>query len=69
MLKENDLQTHLLNIKLDKEIQDFKPTSEKKEKRNISTKKSETINTLDNNNYFLDYRNKSNNNKNITESI
>ena len=69
MLKENDLQTHLLNIKLDKEIQDFNPTSEKKEKRNISTKKSETINTLDNNNYFLDYRNKSNNNKNITESI
>ena len=35
MLKENDLQTHLLNIKLDKEIQDFNPTSEKKEKRNI----------------------------------
>ena len=69
MLKENDLQTHLLNIKLDKEIQDFNPTSEKKEKRNISTKKSETINTLDNNNYFLDYRNKSNNNKIITESI
>jgi len=69
MLKENDLQTHLLNTKLDKEIQDFNPTSEKKEKRNISTKKSETINTLDNNNYFLDYRNKSNNNKIITESI
>ena len=69
MLKENDLQTHLLNIKLDKEIQDFNPTSEKKEKRNIPTKKSETINTLDNNNYFLDYRNKSNNNKIITESI
>ena len=69
MLKENDLQTHLLNIKLDKEIQDFNPTSEKKEKRNISTKKSETINTLDNNNYFLDYRNKSNNKKIITESI
>ena len=69
MLKENDLQTHLLDIKLDKEIQDFNPTSEKKEKRNISTKKSETINTLDNNNYFLDYRNKSNNNKIITESI
>ena len=69
ILKENDLQTHLLNIKLDKEIQDFNPTSEKKEKRNISTKKSETINTLDNNNYFLDYRNKSNNNKIITESI
>jgi len=69
MLKENDLQTHLLNTKLGKEIQDFNPTSEKKEKRNISTKKSETINTLDNNNYFLDYRNKSNNNKIITESI
>jgi len=69
MLKENDLQTHLLNTKLDKEIQDFNPTSEKKEKRNISTKKSETINTLDNNNYFLDYRNKSNNNKIIAESI
>ena len=69
MLKENDLQTHLLNTKLDKEIQDFNPTSEKKEKRNISTKKSETINTLDNNNYFLDYRNKSNNNKIIIESI
>ena len=48
MLKENDLQTHLLNIKLDKEIQDFNPTSEKKEKRNISTKKSETIKLLTN---------------------
>jgi len=69
MLKENDLQTHLLDIKLDKEIQDFNPTNEKKEKSNITTKKSETINTLDNNNYFLDYRNKSNNNKIITESI
>lgn len=69
MLKENDLQTHLLNIKLDKEIQDFNPTNEKNEKSNITTKKSETINTLDNNNYFLDYRNKSNNNKIIAESI
>ena len=40
MLKENDLQTHLLNTKLDKEIQDFNPTSEKK-KREISQQKNQ----------------------------
>ena len=31
-------------------------------------KKSETINTLNNNNYFLDYKNTSNNNKIFVES-
>ena len=73
MLKENDLETHLLNLKLNEEIQDNNPPEEKIENNedNMSIKnekKSETINTLNNNNYFLDYKNTSNNNKIFVES-
>ena len=71
-LKENDLDTHLLNLKLNQEIQDLNPPKEKNENKNNihfkNEKKSETINTLNNNNYFLDYKNASNNSKIFVES-
>ena len=71
MLKENDLETHLLNLKLNQEIQELNPPIEKNEKKDDmyirNEQKSETINKL-NNNYFLDYKNKSNNSKIFVES-
>ena len=72
MLKENDLETHLLNSKLNQEIQELNPPIEKNEKKDDmyirNEQKSETINKLNNNNYFLDYKNKSNNSKIFVES-
>ena len=72
MLKENDLETHLLNLKLNQEIQELNPPIEKNEKKDDmyirNEQKSETINKLNNNNYFLDYKNKSNNSKIFVES-
>ena len=74
MLKENDLETHLLNLKLNEEIQDNNPPEEKIENNedNMSIKnekKSETINIPNNDdNYFLDYKNASNNSKIFVES-
>ena len=72
ILKENDLDTHLLNIKLNQEIQELNISKEKNENKDNmyikNEKKSETINTLNNNNYFLDYKNASNNNKIFVES-
>ena len=72
MLKENDLETHLLNLKLNQEIQELNPPIEKNEKKDDmyirNEQKSETINALNNNNYFLDYKNKSNNSKIFVES-
>ena len=74
MLKENDLETHLLNLKLNKEIQDNNPPEEKIENnednmRINNEKKSETINIPNNDdNYFLDYKNASNNSKIFVES-
>jgi hypothetical protein len=74
MLKENDLETHLLNLKLNEEIQDNNPPEEKIENnednmRINNEKKSETINIPNNDdNYFLDYKNASNNSKIFVES-
>ena len=71
ILKENDLDTHLLNLKLNQEIQELNPPENNENKNNMcikNEKKSETINTLNNNNYFLDYKNTSNNNKIFVES-
>ena len=74
MLKENDLETHLLNLKLNEEIQDNNPPEEKTENnednmRINNEKKSETINIPNNDdNYFLDYKNASNNSKIFVES-
>ena len=74
MLKENDLETHLLNLKLNEEIQDNNPPEEKIENnednmRVNNEKKSETINIPNNDdNYFLDYKNASNNSKIFVES-
>ena len=72
MLKENDLETHLLNLKLNQEIQELNSPIEKNEKKDDmyirNEQKSETINKLNNNNYFLDYKNKSNNSKIFVES-
>ena len=71
MLKENDLETHLLNLKLNEEIQDNNPPEEKNEDnmRINNEKKSETINIPNNDdNYFLDYKNASNNSKIFVES-
>ena len=74
MLKENDFETHLLNLKLNEEIQDNNPPEEKTENnednmRINNEKKSETINIPNNDdNYFLDYKNASNNNKIFVES-
>ena len=74
MLKENDLETHLLNLKLNEEIQDNNPPEEKIENnednmRINNEKKSETINIPNNDdNYFLDYKNASNKSKIFVES-
>ena len=72
MLKENDLETHLLNLKLNQEIQELNPPKEKNKNKDDmyirNEQKSETINALNNNNYFLDYKNKSNNSKIFVES-
>ncbi len=74
MLKENDLETHLLNLKLNEEIQDNNPPEEKIENnednmRINNEKKSETINIPNNDdNYFLDYKNASKNSKIFVES-
>ena len=74
MLKENDLETHLLNLKLNEEIQDNNPPEEKIENnednmRINNEKKSETINIPNNDdNHFLDYKNASNNSKIFVES-
>ena len=72
ILKENDLDTHLLNLKLNQEIQELNPPKEKNKNKDDmyirNEQKSETINALNNNNYFLDYKNKSNNSKIFVES-
>ena len=57
MLKENDLETHLLNLKLNEEIQDNNPPEEKIENnednmRINNEKKSETINIPNNDDIF-----------------
>jgi hypothetical protein len=72
ILKENDLDTHLLNLKLNQEIQELNTPKEKNKNKDDmyirNEQKSETINALNNNNYFLDYKNKSNNSKIFVES-
>ena len=77
MLKENDLQANYLNLKLNQEIQDLNLQKLRNE-TNLHTYsiddngingnyKTNSFNTLNNNNYWLDYSNKSLNNKILTE--
>ena len=77
MLKENDLQANYLNLKLNQEIQDLNLQKLRNE-TNLHTYsiddngingnyKTNSFNTLNNNKYWLDYSNKSLNNKILTE--
>ena len=76
MLKENDLQTHYLNLKLNQEIQDLNLNKLRNDVNkqtysidspeiNINNKPESfnTLNTLNSYKYILDYGNKSYNNK------
>ena len=76
ILKENDLQANYLNLKLNQEIQDLNLQKLRNEtkyqtysiddneiNKSNKFKSIDSLNTLNNNNYFLDYNNKSLNNK------